>query len=73
MSNPNEPAAPPQATPAEPFEAVRERLGPQLAQAEAHLKDLNKNVKGFIQQNPGTALLGAAALGFLIGRLASRR
>jgi ElaB/YqjD/DUF883 family membrane-anchored ribosome-binding protein len=30
-------------------------------------------VKGFIRENPGTCLLGALAVGFVVGRLASRK
>ncbi len=52
---------------------VAERLAPQIEEAQAQLLALNERVKGFIKENPGTTLLGAAALGFLLGRLASRR
>ncbi|MEW5737316.1 MAG: hypothetical protein AB1938_00230 [Myxococcota bacterium] len=59
--------------PPEPLEAVKERLGPQLQEAAERLTETNERVKAFIRENPGTCLLGAAALGFLIGRWAARR
>ncbi len=65
---------PPEGVPAR--DAVREltdRFAPQLEQAQEQLEAVNEQVKGFIRKNPGTTLLGAAALGFLIGKWASRR
>lgn len=64
----NEPKAPP-----EPLDELRERLAPQLEEAAERLTETNERVKAFIRENPGTCLLGAAALGFLIGRWAARR
>jgi ElaB/YqjD/DUF883 family membrane-anchored ribosome-binding protein len=63
------------ATPAEPnpLEELQARLAPQLEQAQEQLTEVNEKVKAFIKKNPGTTLLGAAALGFLIGKWASRR
>lgn len=68
---PKTPETPPKAD--EAMDAIRERLGPQLAEAAERLTETNERVKDFIKQNPGTCLLGAAALGFLIGRWAARR
>ena len=51
---------------------LQERLGPQLAQAKENLEELNTRAIRFIKENPGTCLLGALAVGFLIGKLASR-
>jgi len=56
-----------------PMADVAERLAPKLEEAQEQLLALNERIKGFIKENPGTTLLGAAALGFVIGRLASRR
>ena len=68
-----EPAkAQPQAD-SDPLKDLHERLGPQLEQAQAQLMEVNERVKTFIKKNPGTTLLGAAAVGFLIGKWASRR
>lgn len=57
----------------EAMDALRERLGPQIAEATERLSETNERVKAFIKENPGTCLLGAAALGFLLGRWAARR
>ena len=46
---------------------------PQLDEARRNLEDLNTRAVSFIRANPGTCLLGAVALGFLVGRIASRR
>lgn len=52
---------------------LQERFGPQIDQARQNLTDLNRRVTSFIKENPGTCLLGALALGFVVGKLASRR
>lgn len=57
----------------DPLKALQERLGPQLQQAQERLQETNESVKRFVRENPGTCLLGAAAVGFLLGRWASRR
>ena len=68
-------AAPgPQPTPgAEAQETLRERLGPKLEEAQERLAETNERVKRFVRANPGACLLGAAAVGFLLGRWAARR
>lgn len=48
------------------------RVTPQLDQAVQNLEDLNHRVVTFIKEQPATCLLAAAALGFVIGRIASR-
>lgn len=61
---------------APPFEEalhqLEERLGPQLEEAKEQLGKLNSRAKGFIVKNPAACLLGAVAVGYLVGRLASR-
>jgi ElaB/YqjD/DUF883 family membrane-anchored ribosome-binding protein len=52
---------------------LQERFAPQLEEALGKATQANEQVKAFIKKNPGTALLGAAALGFLVGRWAARR
>lgn len=52
---------------------LQDRIVPQLEEAQRNLQDLNTRVVSYIRQNPGTCLLGAIAVGFLVGRLASRR
>lgn len=63
----------PKAPQPDPLADLQERLAPQIAQATEQLGEVNERVKDFIRKNPGTTLLGAAALGFLIGKWASRR
>ena len=58
---------------ADPMEELKARLAPQLEEMQERLVSANEQVKTFIRKNPGTTLLGAAALGFLIGKWASRR
>ncbi len=51
----------------------QDRVVPQIDEARQNLVDLNDRVVNFIRANPGTCLLGAVAVGFLVGRIASRR
>jgi ElaB/YqjD/DUF883 family membrane-anchored ribosome-binding protein len=52
-------------------EAAR-RLQPKLEEAQAQLAETSERVKAFVRAHPGACVLGAVALGFVIGRLASR-
>lgn len=52
---------------------LEERFAPRIEEAREQLSLANVRVKGFIRQNPGTTLLCAAGVGYLIGRLASRK
>jgi ElaB/YqjD/DUF883 family membrane-anchored ribosome-binding protein len=52
---------------------IQENLLPQLDEARRNLEDMNTRAMSFIRANPGTCLLGAVAVGFIVGRLASRR
>lgn len=52
---------------------LQERIGPQIDVARQNLVDMNRRVAGFIKENPGTCLLGALAVGFIVGKIASRR
>jgi ElaB/YqjD/DUF883 family membrane-anchored ribosome-binding protein len=52
---------------------LQENLLPQLEDARRNLEDMNTRVVSFIRANPGTCLLGAVAVGFIVGRIASRR
>ncbi len=52
---------------------LKEHMGPQLEQARAKLSDWNTRITAFIRQNPGTCLLGALAVGYVVGRLVSRK
>jgi ElaB/YqjD/DUF883 family membrane-anchored ribosome-binding protein len=52
---------------------IQERIVPQIDEARRNLVDMNNRVVSFIRANPGTCLIGAVAVGFLVGKLASRR
>ncbi|HEX4802646.1 MAG TPA: hypothetical protein VFV14_03990 [Myxococcaceae bacterium] len=52
---------------------IQERLAPQIEEAKRGLSDLNTRIKSFVRERPGVCLLGALALGFVVGRIASRR
>jgi ElaB/YqjD/DUF883 family membrane-anchored ribosome-binding protein len=51
---------------------VGARVRPQLDHARRRLTSLNSDVTGYIKENPGRCLLGAIAVGFLIGKIARR-
>ena len=51
---------------------LQARVVPQIEEAAQNLTELNTRVVSFIRANPGTCLIGAVAVGFLIGKLASR-
>jgi ElaB/YqjD/DUF883 family membrane-anchored ribosome-binding protein len=56
-----------------PLDNLKEKLEPKLEEAQEQLQKMNERAKRFIKENPGASLLGAAALGFLLGRWASRK
>ena len=51
---------------------VGERVRPQLDDARRRLTSLNSDVTSYIKANPGRCLIGAIAVGFLIGKIARR-
>jgi hypothetical protein len=51
---------------------VGARVRPQIDEARRRLTSLNGDVTGYIKENPGRCLLGAIALGFVIGKIARR-
>lgn len=55
------------------MKAVEERLGPRLQEAQAQLKSVNTQMKAFVRKNPVVSLAGAIAVGFLVGKWASRK
>lgn len=59
--------------PPQDFANLGERLAPKLEEMQAQLEATNEKVKKFIRENPGSCVLGAAVLGFVIGKWASRR
>jgi ElaB/YqjD/DUF883 family membrane-anchored ribosome-binding protein len=52
---------------------LEERFAPRIEEAKEQFNQLNVRVKGFIRENPGTTLLCAVGVGYLIGKLASRK
>jgi hypothetical protein len=52
---------------------LEDRFAPRIEEAKEQLNLVNIRVQGFIRQNPGTSLLCAVGLGYLIGKLASRK
>jgi hypothetical protein len=52
---------------------IGERVRPQIDEAKRKLETLNTSAVSFIKENPGKCLVGAVALGYLIGKIASRR
>jgi ElaB/YqjD/DUF883 family membrane-anchored ribosome-binding protein len=51
---------------------VRRHMRPRVRDAQRRLDDLNEDVTAYIRENPLKCLLGAVAVGVLIGKLASR-
>jgi hypothetical protein len=51
---------------------LHERVRPQIEDAKRRLSSLNDTVTGYIKENPGKCVLGAIALGYLIGKIARR-
>jgi hypothetical protein len=49
-----------------------ERVKPQLDEAKRRLSSWNERATGYIKQNPGKCLLGALAVGFVVGKIARR-
>ncbi len=56
-----------------PLENLKDKLEPKFEEAKHELAKMNGKATKFIQANPGACLLGAVAIGFAIGQLASRR
>jgi ElaB/YqjD/DUF883 family membrane-anchored ribosome-binding protein len=52
---------------------IQDRIVPQIDEARRNLVDMNNRAVSFIRANPGTCLIGAIAVGFLVGKIASRR
>jgi ElaB/YqjD/DUF883 family membrane-anchored ribosome-binding protein len=52
---------------------IGERVRPQIDEARRKIESLNTSAVSFIKENPGKCLVGAVALGYLIGKIASRR
>jgi len=46
--------------------------GAQMEHAKLVFDDLNNRALAFIRERPGMALLGAVALGYVVGKIASK-
>ena len=51
---------------------IEERVRPQIEQAKRRLSELNSQATSYIKANPGKCLLGALAVGYIVGKIASR-
>lgn len=51
---------------------IGERVRPQIDDAKRRLLELNGQVTSYVKANPGKTLLGALALGYIVGKIASR-
>ena len=49
-----------------------ERVHPQIEDAKRRLSTLNEQVTGYIKENPGKCVLGAIAVGYIVGKIARR-
>jgi ElaB/YqjD/DUF883 family membrane-anchored ribosome-binding protein len=49
------------------------RVRPQVEEARRRLSTMNDSAVEYIKENPGKCLVGAIAVGYLIGKIASRR
>ena len=48
------------------------RLKPKVEEAKRQLSSWNDTAIAYIKENPGRCLLGALALGFVVGKIARR-
>jgi hypothetical protein len=51
---------------------VERRVRPQVEEAKKRLGSIEEQVIDYVKANPGKCLLGALALGFVVGKLARR-
>ena len=49
------------------------RVRPQIEEAKRRFDSLNSSATAYIKENPGKCVIGAIAIGYLIGKLAGRR
>ncbi len=48
------------------------RVRPEAQEAKRRLSSWNETLTDYIKENPGRCLLGALALGFVVGKIARR-
>jgi ElaB/YqjD/DUF883 family membrane-anchored ribosome-binding protein len=51
---------------------VQRRMRPRVREVKRRMEDLNEEATRYIRDNPAKCLLGALAVGVLIGKLARR-
>jgi hypothetical protein len=51
---------------------ISERVRPQIEEAKRRLGKINEKVTGFVKEHPGKCLIGALAVGYIVGKIASR-
>jgi len=49
------------------------RVRPQIEEARKRMTSMNDSAIEFIKENPGKCVVGAIAVGYLIGKIAGRR
>jgi ElaB/YqjD/DUF883 family membrane-anchored ribosome-binding protein len=49
------------------------RVRPQIEEAKRQFSSLSDSATTYIKENPGKCLVGAIAVGYLIGKIAGRR
>ncbi len=57
----------------ERLEEQYQNLEQHVAQTREQLQHFNEQAVTFIRQNPGWCILGAVAVGYVVGRMASKR
>lgn len=55
-----------------PLQDLESQIAPRIEEARENLTRANERALAFIRERPGTCLLGAMALGFIVGKIASR-
>jgi ElaB/YqjD/DUF883 family membrane-anchored ribosome-binding protein len=51
---------------------VQRRMRPRVREVKRQMEDLNEDVTSYVRKNPVKCLLGALAVGVIIGKLARR-
>lgn len=52
---------------------IGERVRPQIEEAKRRFSSMTDEATTYIKANPGKCLVGAIAVGYLIGKIAGRR
>ncbi len=60
------------ADPRQRVQQFAQEAGAQVEQARMLFEDLNDRLTTFIRERPGAALVGAVALGYVVGKIASK-